>query len=48
MIPLKKLKICHDVFIQVTWRGEVGLEFKFVAVVKLEAYSILEKSDDFD
>ena len=33
-------------FIQVLWRGELGLEFQFFAIIKLYAHAILEERDD--
>ena len=38
--------ICHDVIVQVPWRGELGLEFQFFAIIKLYAHAILEERDD--
>ena len=40
--------MCHDLFVQVPWCGELGLEFQFFSVVKLEAHAILEELDDID
>ena len=48
MILLGEQKIRPDVFVQVLWCGELGLEFQFFAVVKLEAHTISEESNDLD
>ena len=41
-------KICHDVFVQVPWYGELRLEFQFFTVFKLEACAISEERGDLD
>ena len=35
LLLLEERKICHDVFVQVTWHGELGLEFQSIVFVKL-------------